>query len=60
MFHIVGTGQGQNIAFIGSAAAGGGLALIAIIALAVLAVKYRIARRSHEQEQGWRLVHYPR
>ena len=45
MFHIVGTGQGQNIAFIGSAAAGGGLALIAIIALAVLAVKYRLARK---------------
>ena len=45
MFHIVGTGQGQNIAFIGGAAAGGGLALIAIIALAVLAVKYRLARK---------------
>ena len=45
IFHIVGTGQGQNIAFIGGAAAGGGLALIAIIALAVLAVKYRLARK---------------
>ena len=30
---------------IGGAAAAGGLVLIAIIALAVLAVKYRIARR---------------
>ncbi|XP_073242010.1 ZP domain-containing protein-like [Porites lutea] len=40
-----GTGQGQNIAFIVGAAAGGGLALIAIIALAVLAVKYRLARK---------------
>ncbi|CAH3173234.1 unnamed protein product [Porites evermanni] len=40
-----GTGQSQNIAFIGGAAAGGGLALIAIIALAVLAVKYRLARK---------------
>ena len=44
-FHVVGTGQSQNIAFIGGAAAGGGLALIAIIALAVLAVKYRLARK---------------
>ena len=45
IFHVVGTGQSQNIAFIGGAAAGGGLALIAIIALAVLAVKYRLARK---------------
>ena len=45
IFHFVGTGQSQNIAFIGGAEAGGGLALIAIIALAVLAVKYRLARK---------------
>ena len=45
IFLDVGTGQSQNIAFIGGAAAGGGLALIAIIALAVLAVKYRLARK---------------
>ena len=45
IFHIVGTGQGQNIALIGGAAAGGGLALVAIIALAVLAVKHRLARK---------------
>ena len=45
IFHVVGTGQSQKIAFIGGAAAGGGLALIAIIALAVLAVKYRLARK---------------
>ena len=35
----------QQTALIGCAAAAGGLVLIAIIALAVLAVKYRIARR---------------
>ena len=35
----------QSPAVIGGAAAAGGLALVAIIALAVLSVKYRIARR---------------
>ena len=39
------TGKSQQTALIGGAAAAGGLALIVIIALAVLAVKYRIARR---------------
>ena len=42
---MVDTGKSQQTALIGGAAAAGGLALIAIIALAVLAVKYRIARR---------------
>ena len=41
---MIDTGKSQQTAFIGGAAAAGGLALIAIIALAVLAVKYRIAR----------------
>ncbi|CAH3044643.1 unnamed protein product, partial [Porites evermanni] len=39
------TGKSQQTALIGGAAAAGGLSLIVIIALAVLAVKYRIARR---------------
>ena len=42
---MVDTGKSQQIALIGGAAAAGGLSLIVIIALAVLAVKYRIARR---------------
>ena len=40
----VDTGKRQSAAVIGGAAAAGGLALVAIIALAVLFVKYRIAR----------------
>ena len=43
---IVDTEQNkQTVALIGGAAAAGGLGLIAFIALAVLFVKYRIARR---------------
>jgi len=42
---VVDTGKSQQTALICGAAATGGLALIAIIALAVLAVKYRLARR---------------
>ena len=42
---MIDTGKSQQTALIGGAAAVGGLALIAIIALAVLAVKYRLARR---------------
>ena len=41
---VIDTGKSQQTALIGGAAAVGGLALIAIIALAVLAAKYRIAR----------------
>ena len=43
---MVDTGKSQQTALIGGAAVAGGLALITIIALAVLAVKYRIARIS--------------
>ena len=39
------TGQSKQAALIGGAAAAGGFGLIAAIALAVLFVKYRIARR---------------
>ena len=42
---VIDTGKSQQTALTGGAAAVGGLALIAIIALAVLAVKYRLARR---------------
>ena len=43
---IVDTDQNkQNGALIGGAAAAGGFALIALVALAVVFVKYRIARR---------------
>ena len=41
---VIDTGKSQQTALTGGAAAVGGLALIAIIALAVLAVKYRIAQ----------------
>ena len=39
------TGQSKNAALIGGVAGASGFGLIAIIALAVLLVKYRIARR---------------
>ena len=39
------TGQNKNAALIGGMAGAGGFGLIAVIALAVLFVKYRIARR---------------
>ena len=43
---ILDTGQNkQQAALIGGAAAAGGVGLVAVIALAVLFVKYRIARR---------------
>ena len=43
---IVDTGKNkQPAALIGGVAAAGGFGLIAVVALAVLAVKYRIARR---------------
>ena len=38
------TGQSKQIALIGGAAAAGGFGLIAVVDLAVLFVKYRIAR----------------
>ena len=41
---MIDTGKSQQTALIGGAAAVGGLALIAIIALAVSAAEYRIAR----------------
>jgi len=42
---VIDTRKSQQTALTGGAAAVGGLALIAIIALAVLAAKYRLARR---------------
>ncbi len=42
---IADTGQNKQTALIGGVAAAGGFGLIAVAALAVLFVKYRIARR---------------
>ena len=44
-FHILDTDQNKQTALIGGLAGAGGFALIAVAALAVLFVKYRIARR---------------
>ena len=42
---FIDTGQSKQAAMVGGAAAAGGFGLVAVVALAVLFVKYRIARR---------------